>query len=239
MARLQREDAKQTLQSVTPGQIRISMPKKILVFLLIAFIGAVGTTTVSVLGSLGYIDSGYEMLDDIIPEEPLEYVNVIYNSVEGGLVEGEFDQRIVRGEDTSEVLAVADDGYEFLQWSDGVKDPARIDYNVQGDMEIYALFQYVGEPQEDPNGDPTEDEDSQRPQQQEQENNSDTEESPDAPPMSSPTKYDAYNQVINGQTYFKDVLDQYKDAAREDMQNSGEADKEGNSIADAYYNILN
>ncbi len=238
IAKLQREDAKQNLEKVEPRQLKFKMPKKILVFLLIAAVCGVGTTTVAALGAAGYIYSGYETMDAIIPEEPPVYVNVVYLSIDGGLIEGEFDQRIVLGESTSEVLAVADDGFEFVQWSDGVKDPARSDRNVQGDMEIWALFQYVGDPQESEDGDPSEDEDQQRPRPQDQQNNnSDTTDDPSS--TQSSAKYEAYNQIIDGQTFFKDVLQQYKDAALEDMEDSGEQDREGNGIADAYYNIIN
>lgn len=239
IARLQREDAKQNLQKVQPRQLKFRMPKRILLFLLIACVCGTGATVVAALGAAGYIYSGYETVDAIIPEEPPVYVNVVYLAVDGGLVEGEFDQRIVLGESTTEVLAVADDGFEFVGWSDGVQDPARVDHNVKGDMEIYALFQYVGEPTEDENGDPSEDEDNQRPRPQDQNNNADTEEDDNAPPAHNPTKYEPYNQIIDGQTFFKDVLQQYKDAALEDMEDSGEEDKEGNDIADAYYNIIN
>ena len=239
MARLQREDAKQNLQTVQPRLIKLKMPQKILVFLLVAMVCAVGTTTVAALGAAGYIYSGHEALDAVIPEEPVEYANVVYIAIDGGMVEGEFDQRVVLGEDTLEVLAVAEDGFEFVQWSDGMKDPARIDYNVKGDMEIYALFQYVGEPNEDENGDPSDDEDNQRPKPQDQQNNNNSESEDDSNPSFNPTKFEAYNQVINGNTYFKDVLQQYKDAAIEDMAGSGESDQEGNSIADTYYDIIN
>lgn len=239
IAKLQREDAKQNLQKVAPRQLKLRIPKKILVFLLIAFVCGAGATTVAALGAAGYIYSGYETMDAIIPEEPPVYVNVVYLSTDGGLVEGEFDQRIVLGENTSEVLAVAEDGFEFVQWSDGLKDPARSDRNVQGDMEIWALFQYVGEPTEDENGDPSEDEDNQRPKPQDQQNNNSQDPDDNSDPAHSPSKYEPYNQIIDGQTFFKDVLQQYKDAAVEDMADSGETDREGNSIADAYYNIIN
>lgn len=238
IARLQREDAKQVLQGVAPKQLKIHMPKKILLFLLIAAVCGTGMTVVAALGAAGYIYSGYETMDAIIPEEPPVYVNVTYLTTDGGIIEGEFAQRIVLGESTEEVLAMAEDGFEFVQWSDGSKDPARRDYNVKGDMEIYALFQYVGEPTEDENGDPTEDEDSQRPRPQDQNNNnSDTSDQPSAD--QNQTKYEPYNQIIDGNTFFKDVLQQYKDAAVEDMSESDEADKEGNDIAESYYNIIN
>lgn len=237
IAEVQREDALGEVQKVSPKQLKIRLPRKLLIAMAIALFFGAGMTVVSTLSAAGYVYSGYEVMDAVIPEEPPVYVNVLYQAVEGGLVEGEFDQRIVLGESTSEVLAVADDGFEFVMWSDGMKEPARADFNVKGDMEITALFQYVGEPQDSENGDPSEDEDAQKPKSQDQQNNADT--SKDPSPDQSSAKYDPYNQIIDGQTFFKDVLQQYKDAALEDMENSGEEDKEGNGIADAYYNIIN
>lgn len=53
---------------------------------------------------------------------------VEYKSSEGGRIEGETDQTLLVGEKTKEVVAVADEGYRFVGWSDGRENNSRYDY---------------------------------------------------------------------------------------------------------------
>ena len=53
--------------------------------------------------------------------------------------------RFAPGEDGTQVVAVAEDGWMFVRWSDGNRDPARTDGSVTEDMEITAIFEEVPE----------------------------------------------------------------------------------------------
>ena len=79
-------------------------------------------------------------------EVPEEKVTVTYEAGEGGRIEGEAEQTIEKGSATTEVTAVADEGYEFTQWSDGKKEATRSDSNVTKDVQYTAEFVKKDEP---------------------------------------------------------------------------------------------
>lgn len=58
-----------------------------------------------------------------------------------GRIDGAMDQYIFEGETTSEVIAIAEEGYVFIGWSDGVKTARRQDKAVEKEMEFYAEFE--------------------------------------------------------------------------------------------------
>jgi uncharacterized repeat protein (TIGR02543 family) len=65
---------------------------------------------------------------------------VNYAASDGGSIKGESTQTILYGENATKVTAVADTGYIFVKWSDGVVDAARTDTNVQQDISVTAEF---------------------------------------------------------------------------------------------------
>ncbi len=73
-------------------------------------------------------------------------MTVTYEAGEGGRIEGEAEQTIEKGSATTEVTAVADEGYEFTQWSDGKKEATRSDSNVTKDVQYTAEFVKKDEP---------------------------------------------------------------------------------------------
>lgn len=65
-----------------------------------------------------------------------------YAAGEGGGVTGETEQVVKEGEDGSTVTAVADFGYKFVKWSDGVTTAERTDRQVDGDVTVTAEFEF-------------------------------------------------------------------------------------------------
>ena len=55
-----------------------------------------------------------------------------------GIIMGKTDQFILPGEDADAVEAVAEKGYIFIGWSDGIETAIRRDKSIQGDMTVYA-----------------------------------------------------------------------------------------------------
>ena len=55
-------------------------------------------------------------------------------------MQGETYQRIEKGKDATAVVAVADEGYSFAEWSDGVMTAERWDWNVMDNMTVTAIF---------------------------------------------------------------------------------------------------
>ena len=71
---------------------------------------------------------------------PEEKVTVTYEAGKGGKIQGTTEQTIDKGADTTEVTAVADPGYTFSKWSDGVTSAKRTDRGVTASKEVTALF---------------------------------------------------------------------------------------------------
>ncbi|MDG5800548.1 InlB B-repeat-containing protein [Marinilabiliaceae bacterium ANBcel2] len=69
--------------------------------------------------------------------------SVNYTVDEGGVVEGETEQIVKHGDNSSQVVAVAFEGYEFFTWSDGNRNAQRIDNFVTGDIDVEAIFHII------------------------------------------------------------------------------------------------
>ncbi|MFO8090568.1 MAG: InlB B-repeat-containing protein [Desulfatiglandaceae bacterium] len=66
------------------------------------------------------------------------------NPVEGGSITGgDAVQEVEYGEDGTTVTAVPSEGYEFVQWSDGLTDNPRTDTNVTEDITVTAQFDMI------------------------------------------------------------------------------------------------
>jgi hypothetical protein len=77
-------------------------------------------------------------LEEALPEE--KYYNVTYSGSNNGKIEGNQFQVIKRGESGTAVTAVADEGYVFLKWNDGVLEATRTDEKIYEDLEVYPVF---------------------------------------------------------------------------------------------------
>lgn len=71
--------------------------------------------------------------------ELILYGTISYEAREGGRIVGSSVQMLELGEKTEEICAIADTGYRFMGWSDGVMEPARSDI-VEGNKSVYATF---------------------------------------------------------------------------------------------------
>lgn len=72
--------------------------------------------------------------------QPAQKVTVTYHAGVGGRIAGTTVQTIDKGGSTTEVAAVADAGYTFSKWSDGVTSPKRTDANVTESKTVTAEF---------------------------------------------------------------------------------------------------
>lgn len=78
--------------------------------------------------------------------KPVEEVTVTYAAGEGGRIQGTAVQTIEKGGSTTQVTAVADEGYEFSKWSDGKTEASRSDSQVTEDVTYTAEFVKKSEP---------------------------------------------------------------------------------------------
>lgn len=58
-----------------------------------------------------------------------------------GYIDGECEQTVRKGEDGDIVEAIANEGYQFVKWSDGNTSSKRKDGNIETDKEITAIFE--------------------------------------------------------------------------------------------------
>lgn len=145
MARLQRSDANAKIGGVSPVQVRrtfrlYTLSKGASAALGILLVAAIGMTTVTGLTQAGVIPS-----PGIVTPEREKFVTVSYLVEEGGEIEGEADQILSSGEDAAPVVAVAEDGWTFVRWSDGGKTTQRTDRAVTADLTVTAIFEEIGE----------------------------------------------------------------------------------------------
>jgi hypothetical protein len=70
----------------------------------------------------------------------LNRYTLTYTAGENGILEGDSIQTVQHDSDGSPVTAVADEGYQFVQWSDGVTTPQRIDSKASKDLQVKAKF---------------------------------------------------------------------------------------------------
>ena len=66
-----------------------------------------------------------------------------YTAGENGSIQGQTTQTVQHGQSGEEVVAVPNDGYRFVKWSDGVATAKRTDNNVKADLSVTAEFEKV------------------------------------------------------------------------------------------------
>ena len=70
----------------------------------------------------------------------LDTFTLTYTAGTGGTITGDSPQTVTTGEDGTEVVAVPNTGYHFVDWSDGVDTAARTDTNITADLTVTANF---------------------------------------------------------------------------------------------------
>ena len=126
--------------------------------------------TVAGLSAFGLLPDGWAVLESLTPEEPIQYVSVTYEVEEGGYIEGEADQLIPLGSNTTNVVAVAEEGYQFEGWDDGYSKPGRSDSKITEDIVYIAIFMPLdGEPQDSDEAQESQESDQEQPKDQPQE----------------------------------------------------------------------
>ena len=248
MAKLQREDALQALNVVDAKALKILIGRKIVASLLICGLPGAGMTTVASLSAAGLLPSGSELIDKAIPDEPPVYIPVSYVVEEGGLIEGETEQLVLMGDDAAEVIAIPDEGYTFEGWDDGYAKPSRQDKKIDHPLVLTAIFEPIDEEGDDDdegdqgdNGTPSDEQEGQSgdsggDQQGEQEG----EEGEESDQLGEGAgKYNKVNQIIDGNTYYREFLEEYKETIMELLKKKAEElTEEEKALIEAYINIV-
>ncbi len=234
IANLQREDAKANLNKLDVKAIKFAVSRMSIILASVAAFVGLSMTTVTALKDFGLLPSLEGFIEEITPPEPDVYFTVSYIVGEGGYLEGaEEDQVVLKGTDTERILAVADDGYMFYCWSDGVKAISRIDVNVQENLVIEAIFMPLGEdgsPQ-DGEGEPG-DKPSDKPGEEQGEDPSDDQNS------TAGGRYEDHNQIIDARTYYGDKFGEAYETMSEMLANNADMPAELKEMVKTYFDII-
>ncbi|MBS6584015.1 MAG: hypothetical protein KH314_04870 [Subdoligranulum sp.] len=231
----QRADAQEKMKALDIKQISLHVSAALIA--LVCVFGTLGLslTTVSTLSYYGLLPTIGQIIDTTLPPEPIvEFeVNYYVEDGQGGIIEGEEFQIVAQGETGSLVYAAADEGWAFAGWSDGYAEPYRQEEDVQGNMEIFALFEQMGGTG-DGDGEPTD-----QPPDQPGEQQGDNGDGDDSNPVEQGGgKYEPANQIIDEATYYRDVFGQYYDLIVEYLSSGEELPEDLRIIIEAYFNIL-
>lgn len=246
MAQRQRQDAQQALEAVEVEQVRIQIRQKTWITTAVFAVLSIAMIAVSALSAFGLLPSGNELVEELLPDEPEVWIAVTYFVEEGGYIEGQAEQLVLQGENADTVMAVADDGYSFVGWDDGSNNPTRTEFEVQQELTYTAIFAPIdGEGDGDGDGDgDTGDEGGDEPgdaQEGDQEG--------DGPPSDGESesenvgegsgKYDEWNQIIDGEKYYREFLESYKERLLEQLEKKGDQlTDEERAIIEAYINLV-
>jgi hypothetical protein len=237
MARMQREDAKAHLEKIKPSSIRMKLTKALALHLTVTAIIYALLLTLTILSASGIIPGGDELIEDAVEEAQEVYVSVTYEVEDGGYIEGEADQLILLGSNAEPVVAVAEEGYIFVEWDDGRSSPDRADTKVTEDVVYIAVFEPISE-----DGDEGEEGNDEKPMDNPQENENASQSQPNDDsdsPSSAGGKYEEANQIIDGETYYREVLEMYKELLRQRLETEGDTlTEEERAIIEAYLGIV-
>ena len=235
----QREDAKVTMNKIEPKRIRFKFPKVILILLPIAFVLGSGMTTVSGLVEGGIVRPGKEVFEEILPEPDVDYVTITYVVASGeGIIEGDDIQIIEKGGSTVEIIAVADDGYAFVEWSDGIKDPHRYEIGVEEDLILEATFAPIGDGEgegEGEGGGEGQVGEGDEPGKSDKPSDEDGE-----PNNGANGAYEENNMIKDGNTYYRDLLESggYYEEAMKWLESAENIPDELREFIQTYFEVI-
>lgn len=270
IAMRQREDAKQKLNAVSAKSVKYSLSKAPIIVASVTCALAVAMTTVAGLSGSGLIARGMDFVDDVFNDNEPVYCEVYYLVMgvtadgdqvldEGGLIEGDIEQLILKGKDGvgTEVTAVPEDGWAFAGWilailddkgeivesyqDEEITEPVRTDSGINSDMQIYAVFQENGEGGD---GEPGDGDPSDEPQDDDDNKPSGGDQSP--PPDGDPddntsggnSPNNDNNNIIDNETYYREVLGEYYDIIMEYITAGEDIPEDLKAIIELYYGII-
>lgn len=262
----QREDAMHAMKSVDSMLIKIVISAALAISLAAALVfGLGGGTTVSALYYSGVIPSGVELMAGekqygtftctygVSTGEKTGSVIVWTDAwADGGEASADAASFQVReGDDAPAVYAVPADGYAFLSWSDGVRDPYRKDVGIKGSLTVSAAFvpvstaveeleedRYLGEGSEG-QGDGDGDSDSQYDDGSDQSQPQPQPSDPSDPDFPEDLTHSMPNQqIIDGQHYYGNEFNGSYTDAQDRLNSDGNlSDDMKGWINDYYENI--
>ena len=246
MARIQRKNAIDHVNSIDLKKLKLVIPVFVIVLTCVAFVFGAGTTTVAALSSHDKVASGMEVIEEVIPGLKNTY-EINYNCFGDGFIDGDIFQVVEEGKDGSPVLAVPGVDYVFYSWDDGSTDPMRYEPAVNQNITRTATFFEIGDESQDGEpsdneGEPGEGEDGEtgEPGESSEADNQQmmARDPNDEPGGGAGGSYEENNQVIDGETYYGDAFNEAYQTATENMQQNGDmSDGDKGTVNDYFENI--
>ena len=231
----QREDAKEQLHKIDTKAIKFVVARSLIIVAAIVFVVGLSMTTVSAL-------SAYEILppppvpEDVIPESA--YITISYMVDGGGYIDGEPDQLVLKGETTTSVIAVAEEGWAFMGWDDGYEKPERFEADVQEDKFLTAIFVKLNESDSGEGGDKGDQPDgSDAPPNEDGEGNGQNNNNGNNP-NGAGGRYEPSNKIIDGETPYQDRWDEFYEAAMQELLDNNRITDEQRAVYEAYFESL-
>lgn len=241
IAAMQRADTLKALTSngISEKLIKIAVSVPMIVALVFSAVCGIGMTTVSALAANGTIASGSETIGEVIDNQPPKQFEVSYEVYMGeGIIEGDIFQVVEEGFDAAPVLAVPEEGFAFVYWSDGSEDPYRADGNIRANVTYYAVFLPIEDGEGGMPGEGEGDEPSDLPGDFGSEGESDESGEGD-PNKGAGGKYEEHNQVYDGETYYGgQVYQNAYDEALERMNEDEDLSEEEKELINEYYKTI-
>jgi hypothetical protein len=127
-----------------PTNLTTGDPKYVDADLHIAFDSAARGAGVAIVGLT--LDSDGVLYEDppscgVYEANPPTTWILTYNAGANGSIDGDTPQIVIEGEDGTEVEAIPDEGYSFVEWDDHVATAARQDLAVMADLTVEASFE--------------------------------------------------------------------------------------------------
>ncbi|MCX4312393.1 MAG: hypothetical protein OSJ83_00840 [Clostridia bacterium] len=269
LAMRQREDAQAALRAVGDRKLRLRVPVAIITAVAVLGVCGIAMTTVTGLSAQGVIASGEEVINKITPSDPDKFLEVSYLVDGEGYIDGEPDQLVPVGGNTTEVEAVPAEGWAFAYWDDGSgaseedmpKEPVRNEKNVRMNITWTAVFQELGDGDGDGDGDSNEPSDSEEGDEgdkaddepsdgsdsNDNNSNDDNQGDPSDSDPNDPSNGSGdgaggsssnNSQVIDGDTDYRDVYDDFYDQSQGDKDGDDELPDEYKDFIDGYWDTL-
>lgn len=233
IARRQREDALKSLQTVNAKLLKFSFSKFLIASTCIACVISLGMTTISTLSALGAMPSGKDLLENANAGAVIKY-DLEYDFEGDGEIIGSLMQQVAEGEDAEPVMAVAEEGWMFIEWSDGLKSPYRCDKNVTKDLSVTAIFMEAQDDVEDEDeGDFGDDQPGQPNDKGDGPPNN--QQLPQDKEQSSESRLEETDQYKDGETWYPSDFDQSLEEALDGMNQDGNLGDGQKGTAGSYF----
>lgn len=227
IAKMQRKRAKKLLLERSHREIKITLNRKYWITAIV--LSLMAAISVSLVGISKF--NGIPQYHDIQKRRMTKVVErkVIYEAEDGGRILGKLEQEI---KDTGKpVYAIPNKGYYFIGWSDGKTNPYRVDSFVKGTIKLKAMFRKFKVDETD-----IEVRDKKIPQPEYEEQNFEGDKPSHIGGGSG--KYEEINQIIDGKTYYRDVLAKYSKQELRALANDKSMPLEIRKLIEEYFKII-